>query len=290
MSFSSYPAYLSSLDDWYAVWDSGLAILETTNNVFNRSLYSAVVPQSLFAWHRVRLANLLAHSPPEWAAVFAAHNSGTYNNQYPVINVGAFKPGAALPPDMLWVVEQIPGTVVAGDATEILALGHFPSFNVPFWKEIYDKSGYKDQLQRRVARNNGTLGELSGLDWQLAPRAKIFRRDAGKVTNMDQFLEIMRYNDYKNDPYSAGSPWNAICSRGDLAGSPDGCLDGKASMASLWAQKTAFAINGPTQGSLVAGELPPFSWSAFNNTPHAGLFESYQFVFAPVEFSFADGL
>ena len=81
MSFSSYPAYLSSLDDWYAVWSSGLAVLETTNNVFNKSLYTAVVPQSLFAWHRVRLANLLAHSPPEWAAVFSQYNSGTYNNR-----------------------------------------------------------------------------------------------------------------------------------------------------------------------------------------------------------------
>jgi hypothetical protein len=86
-----------------------------------------VVPQSLFAWHRVRLANLLAHSAPEWAAVFSQYNSGTYNNQYPVINVGAFQPGKALPDDLLWVVEQIPGTVVAGDATELLALGHFPS-------------------------------------------------------------------------------------------------------------------------------------------------------------------
>lgn len=77
MSFSSYPAYLSSLDDWYAIWDSGIAVLETTNNVFNKSLYAAVVPQSLFAWHRVRLANLLAHDAPEWAATFAQYNSGT---------------------------------------------------------------------------------------------------------------------------------------------------------------------------------------------------------------------
>ena len=115
------------MDDWYAVWFSGIAVLETTNNVFNHSLYVNVVPQSLFAWHRVRLANLLAHSAPEWAAVFSQYNSGTYNNQYPVINVGAFQPGKALPDDLLWVVEQIPGTVVAGDATELLALGHFPS-------------------------------------------------------------------------------------------------------------------------------------------------------------------
>jgi hypothetical protein len=292
------------------VWSSGIAVLETTNNVFNHSLYVNVVPQSLFAWHRVRLANLLAHSAPEWAAVFSQYNSGTYNNQYPVINVGAFQAGKALPDDLLWVVEQIPGTVVAGDATELLALGHFPSYNVPFWREIYDKSGYKEQIAKR--RPNGEpLGELSGLDWQLAPRAKIFRRDAGKVTDMDGFLQIMRSNAYKTDPYAgtraplhilplaplkhqtltpkpnstlgtkhtAGSPWNAICSRGDLAGSPDGCLDGKASMASLWASKTAFAVNGPTTGALYDGPLPPFTWAQFPSTPHDGLFETYNFDF-----------
>lgn len=185
--------------------------------------------------------------------------------------MGAFVPGKALPPNLLWIVEQVPGLVVSGDATELLALGHFPSYNVPFWREIYDISGYKEQLERRVAANNGTLGELSGLDWQLAPRAQIFRRDAGKVTDMTGFLELMRSNDYKNDPLSAGSPWNAICSRGDLAGSPDGCLDGKASMASLWADKRAYAINGPTRGGAFGGTLPPFTWAQFPATPHEGL-------------------
>ena len=82
---------------------------------------------------------------------------------------------------------------------------------------------------------------------------------------------------YKTDPYAEGSPWNAICSRGDLAGSPDGCLDGKASAASLWASKTAFAVNGPTTGSLYDGGLPPFSWTQFPATPHDGLFETYNF-------------
>lgn len=96
MSFSSYPAYLSSLDDWYAVWDSGIAVLETTNNVFNKTLYQAVVPESLFAWHRVRLANLLAHDLPQWASVFSQYNSGTYNNQYPIVMVSSFVPGQAL--------------------------------------------------------------------------------------------------------------------------------------------------------------------------------------------------
>ena len=35
------------------------------------------------------------------------------------------------------------------------------------------------------------------MSYQLAPRAKIFRRDANDVTSFDEFKHIMRYNDYK---------------------------------------------------------------------------------------------
>ena len=69
---------------------------------------------------RVRVANALATDGAAWADVVARHNSGTYNNQYMVVDVGAFaagrRGGDALAPDTLWVVEQIPGTVVAADA------------------------------------------------------------------------------------------------------------------------------------------------------------------------------
>jgi hypothetical protein len=281
MSFSSYPAYLSSLDDYYAIWSSGIAVTETTNSIFNMSLYKLVVPQSLFAWHRVRAANLLATTGAQWAAVFSEYNSGTYNNQYMVVEVGKFTPKAALPPGILTVVEQIPGLVVSGDKTDYLVSGHWPSYNVPFFPAIYNASGYTQVMAAR--RPDGQpLGELAGIDYQLAPRAKIFRRDAGKVSDLDSYLSILRYNDYKNDPY-ATSPWDAICSRGDLAGSPDGCLDTKGSSASFWASKTSFVINGPTTGSMPpGGSLPPFAWTQFPNTPHEGLPPVYDFMFEAV--------
>lgn len=59
-------------------------MLETTNSIFNMSLYTAVKPQSLLAWHRVRTANLLAHNGTEWAEVF-----GSYNR---LVVVGLFVP------------------------------------------------------------------------------------------------------------------------------------------------------------------------------------------------------
>ena len=39
---------------------------QTTNSIFNASLWDLVVPQSLLAWQRVRTANQLASSGPEW--------------------------------------------------------------------------------------------------------------------------------------------------------------------------------------------------------------------------------
>lgn len=84
--------------------------------------------------------------------------------------------------------------------------------------------------------------------YQMAPRAEIFRRDQGKVVDLESFKAIMRYNDYKNDPYAKGDPNKAICSRGDLSTgpSPGGCYDTKVTSYKLQAQMISQAINGPT--------------------------------------------
>jgi hypothetical protein len=44
--------------------------------------------------------------------------------------------------------------------------------------------------------------------YQMAPRATIFRRDAGQVETMADMRRIMRSNDYPSDPYvsHASSP------------------------------------------------------------------------------------
>ena len=62
--------------------------------------------------------------------------------------------------------------------------GYWPSYNVPYFEQVYNASGYPHIVQ------------MSGVDfsYQLAPRAKIFRRDAAKVTDMDSMKHIMRYN------------------------------------------------------------------------------------------------
>ena len=55
---------------------SGLVMLQTTNNIFNKTLYDTVTPDALLAWHRVRLANWLASGGGEWASYISQYNSG----------------------------------------------------------------------------------------------------------------------------------------------------------------------------------------------------------------------
>ena len=141
--------------------------------IYNASLYGAVRPQSLPSWQRVRAANALAATGPAWASIVGRENSGTYNNQpgrrrrrslsagftgarrYMILDLKLFEPGNALPDGLLYVVEQIPGTMVSGDATAELERGYFPSYNVPYFEEIYDKSGYPT-LDARRGRKRGS--------------------------------------------------------------------------------------------------------------------------------------
>ena len=45
MSFSSYPGAIVSTDDFY-IMDSGLVMLETTNTVYNQTLYQYITPEA----------------------------------------------------------------------------------------------------------------------------------------------------------------------------------------------------------------------------------------------------
>jgi len=251
---------------------SGMVMLQTTNSIINQTIYDKVHPQSLWAWQRVRLANSMATNGREWAELFKLHNSGTYNNQYMVIDTKNVKLGQGLKDGTLWVVEQIPGLVERADKTDMLNLGYWPSYNVPYFPTIYELSGYPEM----VAKHG------SGMSYQLAPRAQIFRRDQANVVSYDSLKFFMRYNDYKNDPISQGDAYKAICSRGDLAAlnpSAGGCYDTKVTSIGRALNMVSDAVNGPTNQG-----LPPFSWSAtFANMSHVGLPQVYEFNFITMD-------
>ncbi|XP_002752163.2 phospholipase B-like 1 [Callithrix jacchus] len=267
LSFSSYPGFLVSLDDFY-ILSSGLVMLQTTNSVYNKTLLEQVIPETLMAWQRVRVANMMADSGKKWADIFSKYNSGTYNNQYMVLDLKKVKLNRSLDKGTLYIVEQIPTYVEYSEQTDVLRKGYWPSYNIPFHEKIYNWSGYPLLVQKL------------GLDYSydLAPRAKIFRRDQGNVTDTASMKYIMRYNNYKNDPYSKGDPCNTICCREDLTSpnpNPGGCYDTKVSDIYLASQYTSYAISGPT----VQGGLPVFRWNRFNKTLHQGMPEVYNFDF-----------
>lgn len=57
---------------------------------------------------------------------------------------------------------------------------------------------------------------VAGISYQLAPRAKISRRDQGLVSDLAQLKAYMRSNSWSTDPYSGNSSFGAICGRGDI--------------------------------------------------------------------------
>ena len=78
------------------------------------------------------VANRLANNGSSWCSLFALHNSGTYNNQWMILDFKLFEPGKPLKPDTLWILEQLPGNVPRKDMTSLLQKqGYWASYNVP---------------------------------------------------------------------------------------------------------------------------------------------------------------
>jgi hypothetical protein len=270
VSFSSYPGTTSSVDDYY-VTDTGLSIIETTNSIFNLALYKATTPQTLLYWVRVMVATRLADNGEDWVNMFAKYNSGTYNNQWMVLDLKRFTPGQNLVPGTLWIAEQIPGQVGVKDVTEVLKFGYWPSYNVPSIKEIFVASGYPEAVEKQGPAMNS---------YQNCVRAQIFRQRQSNVGDMPAFMHMMQYNNYKVDPIEQGNPVYAIASRGDLYPGTKaqcfGAIDAKLSSYSMYSNgRQVIAYSGPTP------QQQPFDFANTNGTGincrSAGMPQVYDF-------------
>ncbi|XP_074015954.1 putative phospholipase B-like 2 [Numenius arquata] len=265
--FSSYPGTIFSGDDFY-ILSSGLVALETTIGNNNPARWKFLDPRgSVLEWLRNIVANRLARSGPEWAAVFRQFNSGTYNNQWMVVDYKAFTPGRATPPQgLLTVLEQIPGLVVVADETELLyQQGYWASYNLPFFEEIFNASGNPELVRK--------YGDWFTYDKN--PRAQIFRRNQTLVHDLDSMVRLMRSNNYLRDPLSRcrgcdppQNAENAISARSDL-NPPNGtypfpalrqrCHGGTDMKVTSWGMAPTFglvAASGPAWD-----DVPPFRWS-----------------------------
>jgi len=216
-----------------------------------------------FSWHRTTLANRLATDGPSWSSIFAEFNSGTYNNQWIIVDYNKFN--AKKKEGVVWVVEQIPGLVMADDKSDFLfSNSYWPSYNVPFFPEIYNLSGYP-QMKEKYGDD---------FSYSKCPRANIFRRNQTMVHDLTSMKNLMRYNNFEHDPLSEGTGEGAICARGDLDASPSpfGCTDSKITNIEGVKKGTVEATCSPTHD-----QQPPFSWNDFESWPHAGLQQTYDF-------------
>jgi len=272
--FSSYPAAINSVDDFY-VTNTDLAIMETTNSFFNNDLFDLLTPDSLLTWHRAMIANYLTNDSKSWTETFIINNSGTYNNQFMVLDLKLVDTEKQKVHDnALWIVEQIPGQTQSGDVTQMLRYGYWPSFNTPFFDNIKKLSLIPDTIDRDPML-------IHTLDYDTCARAEIFRRDEGKVTSLEEFKKLMRSNDYKHDYLSLNDPSFTISAREELdseKGDCEGAIDAK--VASIHdirgkANKSVSIVQGPTYG-----DVPIFHWeeSKFcKNTIRFGLSDRYAF-------------
>lgn len=276
MSMSSYPGMLSSFDDFYLL-DSGFSVIETSLGVPNATMYvNNIYPQTLPYWIRIMVSNRMTTSAQHFTELVAKLNSGTYNNQWMIFDLNKFTPGQDLPPGTMWIAEQLPGVVGTRDVTDQIAVGgYYPSYNVPSIRELFWLSGYGEAVETQGPEMN---------DYQMCVRAQIFRRDQANVVDMHSMKHIMQYNDFENDPISAGNPLYAIASRADLDPHTPQCFGALDSKISSWRDwkdgMKIHAFSGPTP------QQPRF---AFNTTAaqcgsHVGLNELINFdwqVFTP---------
>lgn len=284
IAFSSWPAMLSSEDDFY-ITQAKLVVMETTNNVYNLTLYDRLKPSSLLSWIRAITANYLASTPDHWHRLMKAYNSGTYNNQWMVIDMknGPFLASAsttALKPNTLLIGSQLPGYYHHADVTEFINThGYWASYNIPYFPEAFKLAGYDVMVKKYGLRYT----------WDDAPRAKIFRQRQSSAVNMTSFQTLMRYNDWQHDPLSLNCPMHQLASRGDLSppNNPEcyrnafGAVNAKITSSSRASNFEANIIAGPTHDT-----QPVFSWTpeieAQFPTAHYGQPKTFDFYWQTV--------
>jgi hypothetical protein len=154
----------------------------------------------------------------------------------------------------------MPGIALSRDVTDIVvAQGFWPSFNTPWFPEVFAIAGYPEKIAAA-----GATG--SWYSYANNSRLKIFQRDAPAVADFAQFRELMNANNWENDTLSNGDPAQQIMARYDLR--PRDCiwgsrrayggLDVKATSALRALAFLSFdAIASPTHE-----RQPPFNFSA----------------------------
>lgn len=302
MSSFPYPGSLFSDDDWYQLSSGLVVLETTLSNWNTSATTSWVGDyQTLPTWIRVIVANRLAgvldrtsghlrphrvsaldpasttvqeplHSPSheglrasrvwQWVELFAVHNSGTYSNQWMVVDLAAVSmerrrslPEGALAGSfsgVFAVLEQAPGLVVAVDQSSVLngappvdVIAGFDanaSFhvelrptrlssnrNVGYWAS-YNRAFYS-VLANYTDVPNAIRQYGAHFSWSDTARAVRFGALHSHAQSAATLGAVLRTNDYQTSTIGtqgcrggARSGSNAIAARADLTLAGVGCI------------------------------------------------------------------
>lgn len=296
-SHSSKPGVIYSKDDFYVLphKDKKMVIMETTNGVLNSELLKLVTTQSLLTWQRIPLTNSLATSGKSWTSIFSRHNSGTYANQWMVVDMKEFIQGSGpSSTNFLWIVEVAPGIAAASDVTSVFINNGnvWPSYNIPFTESVYVETGFE----------NAYLTYGNQYSYLNNSRAQMFARDQSSIQSFTDMQSEMRQNNYQTDPLCNDDPYNAISSRKDLrtnntsstSASTSGGIDSKITSYTRILQDITTttlylpivsAQSGPTAHD-TTNQLPVFQWSTsiWKDEIHLGQPDTFDFPFIDMDF------
>ncbi len=296
ISFSSYPGLVYSDDDFY-ITSQNLIIQETTIDTYDSGVYDGLEAKNVvMEFIRNVVANRLATSGSQWAKLFSRHNSGTYNNQFMIVDLKELdtKGRPVIKPGFFTVLEQQPNMIRWEDMTDyIRSTGYWASYNVPFFFEIYEYSGFLKQFQK--------VGDYRS--HRETARAKIFAREEASIVNVTSLYHLMRYNDFTKDPMSrceaCSPPYSSeltIAARSDLNDpkgkysendlkfSLSGAIDAKVTSSQLAKHLEFVAVSGPTDES-----QPAFDWSKFPGNEAKHLDQPKVWKFKPLVTKWNDG-
>lgn len=270
-ALSAFPGSLQYSSDDFYVLSSGLVTLETTIDNNNLTLAREYASTNVvLEWARNVLANRLATDGPSWAATFSKYASGTYTNQWMVVDSNLFTPGTPPPANTLTVLEEMPGNIAVRDGTPYLRgdagytlwdASAWASYNVVFDPRLFVLSG----AQQLVDEYGGVTGPGAYFSLLNTSRANIFRRGAAGVHDLASMQALIRYNEFTTDPLSRlgcgnqppFSATNAIADRSDLnAKNGDYVIPdlGHGDSAAIDAKVTL--LSWVKQAQLTKGELP----------------------------------
>lgn len=267
-----------------------MVVQETTNAILNMTILSSTLsPFVLFVGLRTQLANRLATNGADWASYFAPYNSGTYNNEFQIVDLKQFQQFQApqTGDGLLFIVSQIPSDIRSADMSDFLAHElYWASYNRPFFPDQYSKMGYDYW-------NNTYPAYFS---YAHDPRANIFRREQQRVSTLEDMQHVMTFNQWQTDPFSLGNAGESIAARYDLivgpnpvpvnnwfTAGPSGAIDAKITSAkNMLAPESSCC-----QSSIICGpthvDQPPFSWNGpYSNQLHVGQPDLFDFQWVNV--------